>query len=622
MEYSIGTKVLDDWIIVEKLGAGASGTVFEIHKKQGEITQKSALKVICVPQSNDEVRRVLSEGIPMGSVSDYFMQIIEEIKKEVRTMIDLREHPNIVRFEDYAFIPNTSQVGGDILIRMELLHPLDDYLVSKRITEDELRRLAREVGGALDFCHKKKIMHRDIKPENIFINSVGQFKLGDFGLARTVEKSSGSVSKKGTESYMAPEVFLGKKYDYTVDIYSLGLVMYKCMNRNRLPFFPLGRNFTYAEREAALGKRIMGEPLPKPADAGKELGDIILKACAFEPAARYRTASEFLQAINPEVRQVKTPVEPAEKNTAATAEKTRKETNKVNDKKETKKPVNTNQQTTKKKSKSAIVAGIIVVFFIGLLNSGIFSNNGSISEQDLVDIKEINSGVQTSAGQTTAVNQNEQETDGVTCYLKQETNLREDPDNESGSLVNNIPQYAYVYTKELNENSEWTYVEYIGLAGWIKTELLVPFVNGDYSLGLGKRCYVNTSPGDNNSTVKVYTSPDALSPVVTEVTYGGEGTIGEMESGFWHVNVDGLDGWVYLNKFNTYVEGSSYEVIAKSGLKIRSDNDMNSSVVGKIEYGVVVTPEEFSCGWAKVTYGGKTGWVALKHMIPWVADNN
>ena len=126
------------------------------------------------------------------------------------------------------------------------------------------------------FASKKGMTHRDIKPENIFVSEAGQFKLGDFGVARTIEKTTGGLSRKGTEKYMAPEVFLGKPYGFGVDIYSLGLVLYGYLrNRGRMPFYPLDTSqLTFSDRENALGKRMMGETIPAPVDANKEFADV------------------------------------------------------------------------------------------------------------------------------------------------------------------------------------------------------------------------------------------------------------------------------------------------------------------------------------------------------------
>lgn len=91
--------------------------------------------------------------------------------------------------------------------------------------------------NALEYCQCQNIIHRDIKPENIFVSRFGEFKLGDFGIAReTGSALRADYPKKGTFSYMAPEMYKGEEYDARVDIYSLGIVLYKLCNHNRLPF--------------------------------------------------------------------------------------------------------------------------------------------------------------------------------------------------------------------------------------------------------------------------------------------------------------------------------------------------------------------------------------------------
>ena len=90
------------------------------------------------------------------------------------------------------------------------------------------------------------------------------FKLGDFGISRTIEKTMSGLSRKGTESYMAPEVYNGNAYGESVDVYSLGLVLYKCLNNNRLPFFPpISKPIRYSDREEALNKRMAGYRIPE-----------------------------------------------------------------------------------------------------------------------------------------------------------------------------------------------------------------------------------------------------------------------------------------------------------------------------------------------------------------------
>ena len=114
-----------------------------------------------------------------------------------------------------------------------------DYCTGKELTEKEVIKLGMDLSKALEYCRKLKIIHRDIKPENIFVSRFGDFKLGDFGIAREQAHTVGNMSKKGTYSYMAPEIYKGEKYDSSIDIYSLGIVLYELLNQNRLPFLAL-----------------------------------------------------------------------------------------------------------------------------------------------------------------------------------------------------------------------------------------------------------------------------------------------------------------------------------------------------------------------------------------------
>lgn len=124
-----------------------------------------------------------------------------------------------------------NEIGWDIYIRMELLIPLNSYICDNILLEQDVIKLGVDICTALELCAKRNVIHRDIKPENIFINQFGDFKLGDFGIARKLENVTGGFSQKGTYSYMAPEIEKGIQYDATVDLYSLGLVMYRFMKQ-------------------------------------------------------------------------------------------------------------------------------------------------------------------------------------------------------------------------------------------------------------------------------------------------------------------------------------------------------------------------------------------------------
>lgn len=298
MEYSVDAAVLDGWNIMRLLGEGSYGKVFEIERSEFGQTYRAALKVITVPQSSAEVRSVISEGMSVSQAEAYFHGIVEELMHEFSIMFKLKGTANIVSCEDLRVLEHPDGIGWDILIRMELLHPLLPYVYQHPMARRDIIRLGIDICKALELCQRYNIIHRDIKPENIFISDNGDYKLGDFGIARTIERTTSGLSKKGTYSYMAPEVYIGKKYGFSVDTYSLGLVLYRMLNKNRGPFLPQPPEaITYDNREQALARRVSGEPLPRPFYGEGRLGEIVLKACAFDPKDRYSSPQQLRQEL-------------------------------------------------------------------------------------------------------------------------------------------------------------------------------------------------------------------------------------------------------------------------------------------------------------------------------------
>ena len=296
--YRPGAQVLGDWNIVSCLGEGSYGKVFEIERSEFGQTYRAALKVITVPQSSAEVRSVISEGMSVSQAEAYFHGIVEELMHEFSIMFKLKGTANIVSCEDLRVLEHPDGIGWDILIRMELLHPLLPYVYEHPMARRDIIRLGIDICKALELCQRYNIIHRDIKPENIFISDNRDYKLGDFGIARTIERTSSGLSKKGTYSYMAPEVYAGKEYGFSVDTYSLGLVLYRMLNKNRGPFLPQPPEaITFSSREQALARRMSGEALPRPFYGEGRLGEIVLKACAFDPKDRYSSPQQLRQEL-------------------------------------------------------------------------------------------------------------------------------------------------------------------------------------------------------------------------------------------------------------------------------------------------------------------------------------
>lgn len=276
------------WEFVKTIGEGSFGKVFEIIRNEYGIEEHSALKVISIPQSDSEIQSLKNDGMTDNDTTEYFKGIVNDFVQEIQLMTQLKGNSNIVAYEDFAVVEKTDSVGFEILIRMELLTGLPTYLRENQFRVYDVIQLGIDMCRALEVCRELNIVHRDIKPDNIFVSANGKFKLGDFGVARTIEKTMAGLSRKGTYSYMAPEIYNGKEYGFEADIYSLGIVLYKLLNNNRDPFLPpYPAPVKYSDKTEAMVKRIQGLELPMPANADEKLARIVFKACAHNPVNRY-----------------------------------------------------------------------------------------------------------------------------------------------------------------------------------------------------------------------------------------------------------------------------------------------------------------------------------------------
>ena len=294
--------LLGEWTIKRCIGSGSYGRVFEIERRDALGTvNTSALKIISLPQSEDDLRSTIETNNLTGdSVSSYYRSCADAITNEIKLMSELKAQSNIVSYEDHKIVPHKDGIGWDILIRMELLTPLNVHLQrTVQMPRGEVVRMGVHLCRALELCQRHNIIHRDVKSENIFISADGNYKLGDFGVARTVLASSGALTQVGSPSYMAPEMFqAGKTYNASVDTYALGLVLYRCLNEGRLPFYPpYPQPLTPEDRNMAEGKRLSGLELPRAVNATAALDAILRKACAPDPAGRFASPTEMRLAL-------------------------------------------------------------------------------------------------------------------------------------------------------------------------------------------------------------------------------------------------------------------------------------------------------------------------------------
>jgi tetratricopeptide (TPR) repeat protein len=204
-------------------------------------------------------------------------------------------HPNILTLHD------SGAVGGRLLYYVMPYVPGDTLQQrldrEKQLPIDEALSIARQTAAALDYAHHEGVVHRDIKPANILL--LGDHVLvADFGLARMVytagsNKLSYSSIIIGTPAYMSPEQIAGDaELDGRTDIYSLACVFFE-MLAGMPPFHGVTQQALYAQHLNAPPPSLCSERENCP----PEMDDAVRRALSKVPADRFRTASEFVHAL-------------------------------------------------------------------------------------------------------------------------------------------------------------------------------------------------------------------------------------------------------------------------------------------------------------------------------------
>ena len=162
--------------------------------------------------------------------------LINHMKEEISILKKLN-HKNIVKFYGY------SETNNQLLINMEYIKygTLSKWLKNmKKIREEDASKILSAVLSAVEYMHSQKICHRDIKPDNIMFseeNDLSSIKIIDFGLSAQHLNYLSNNDYCGTFIYMAPEQIEKKLYHYSVDIWSIGILMYMLLNNGRHPFY-------------------------------------------------------------------------------------------------------------------------------------------------------------------------------------------------------------------------------------------------------------------------------------------------------------------------------------------------------------------------------------------------
>ena len=284
------------------LGSGASAKVYEAFSKKDK-EKKFAIKVIGFGSKHvDSIafRNSVEVQTNLGYAENTIVKLYDSI--ELRVWIE-GEH-DVVKVEEIDLSEEAKPQGNYLHLQFILMEKISPVLESYRLThkltpyklaifdEQEIMKLAYEIGMAIHHAHKSNLIHRDIKLENLFYDERTQhYKLGDFGIARTTDDGMASTVAF-TKGYGAPEVVgtLDDKYDYTADIYSFGMTLYVLLNEMR---FPESNDY-----HPTVFQYVQGYAPPEPVNGSDELVQIVLKMVSFNPDDRYQSMEEVLNELD------------------------------------------------------------------------------------------------------------------------------------------------------------------------------------------------------------------------------------------------------------------------------------------------------------------------------------
>jgi eukaryotic-like serine/threonine-protein kinase len=200
--------------ILSVLGAGGMGVVYKARDR--ELDDLVALKMMKRDLWGDRTQ-------------------LERLKSELKLARKIT-HPNVLRTYDFGEIDGVPYISMEYVRGVTLRYMLDQ---SKRLPYSAGLRLAKQLCAGLAAAHSVGVLHRDIKPENLILESTGNAKLMDFGIARPISRETPGQTQAGfivgTPQYLAPEVLRGQEADPRADIYSCGVVLYEIFT-GALPF--------------------------------------------------------------------------------------------------------------------------------------------------------------------------------------------------------------------------------------------------------------------------------------------------------------------------------------------------------------------------------------------------
>ena len=280
------TPLLSNMTVDREIGRGPNGVAYLVTRRLDG--KKMVLKHISIPASDAETKALIYAGAVSGEADAqrYYASLVKDIKSELLLLNGIKNASNILKFRGYQVDQKFIGSGYDVYLLADFCRSLQAYIAAHPLTKLQAVNLAIDLCSGLEQLRAAGLVHKDIRPTNIYLGDNRHFLLGDLGVVKMTDLEYSSMPDQLLTDYSAPEVVPSDaSLSATMDIYSVGMILYEIYNGGLLP---MGDNDRFVRTD--------GE-LPAPAYADIALSDIILRACAFDPENRYQTPGEMKQAL-------------------------------------------------------------------------------------------------------------------------------------------------------------------------------------------------------------------------------------------------------------------------------------------------------------------------------------
>lgn len=246
--------------------------------------RKYIVKIISIPASATQLDALLLSGAYSRAEDalNYFRDLADDTVREAELLQRLSRLEGFAGYDGWQVVPMEDDVGFDVYLLGPYRTTLERQFRRQPMTHLRAVNLGLDLCAALSVCRRNGYLYVDLKPENIHITQNQEYRIGDLGFISLDSLKYASLPEKYRSVYTAPEIQDAfSSLNETIDIYAAGLILYQAYNNGELPIDTV----------------TPGEPLPPPAYADYEMAEIILKACAPDPADRWQEPMLMGQAL-------------------------------------------------------------------------------------------------------------------------------------------------------------------------------------------------------------------------------------------------------------------------------------------------------------------------------------